>query len=165
MSHFFATCEQVLSALHVAVKWNDRYSVSAWTICQAKENYVGSHYKNLPGTSTVQPADALAFPFPPLPSKEAELANPAEFIYLDQGAVLQAGVLDMRRAMEVIAEALVLFEEGKCRQPHKVVLRDGEDITCEERGRINALFALIHGRVRAMGMKWIASFPKNRAQG
>ena len=86
----------------------------------------------------------------------------ARFVYLDQQAVLQAGVLDMRRATAVIAEVLALFEKGKCRQPHKVVLRDEDDVSSEARGRINGLFASIKGEVPAMGMKWIASFPANR---
>jgi N-[(2S)-2-amino-2-carboxyethyl]-L-glutamate dehydrogenase len=94
-----------------------------------------------------------------------DASSSAEFLYLDQQTVLQADVLDMCRAMDVIAEALCLFETGHCRQPHKIVLRDGEDVSCEVRGRINGLFASIDGRVRAMGMKWIASFPANRARG
>ena len=94
-----------------------------------------------------------------------EAFNPAEFLYLNQETVLQSDVLNMCRAMDVIAEALCLFETGQCRQPHKVVLRDGDDVSCEIRGRINGLFASIRGSTRAMGMKWIASFPANRARG
>jgi ornithine cyclodeaminase len=94
-----------------------------------------------------------------------EACDSAEFLYLDQQTVLQADVLDMCRAMDVIAEALCLFETGQCRQPHKVVLRDGDDVACEVRGRINGLCASIGGPLRAMGMKWIASFPANRARG
>src|SRR5438477_608219 len=48
----------------------------------------------------------------PAPSKAAT------FIYLDQQAVLQADVLNMHSATRVIAEALSLFETGKCRQPY-----------------------------------------------
>ncbi len=94
-----------------------------------------------------------------------DASRSAEFLYLDQQAVLQADVLDMRLAVDVISEALSLFETGKCRQPHKVVLRGGDDVASEERGRINGLFALFGGKMRAMGMKWIASFPANRARG
>lgn len=89
----------------------------------------------------------------------------AEFLYLDQDAVLAADVLDMPRAIEVLAEAQTLFEMGQCRQPHKVVLRDGDDATCEERGRLNALCASIGRPVRAVGMKWVSSFPANLARG
>lgn len=97
--------------------------------------------------------------------RKADRSSSAEFVYLDQQGVLQADVLDMRRAVDVIAEALSLFETGQCRQPQKVVLRDGDNAGCEERGRINGLFARIGGKVPAMGMKWIASFPANRARG
>src|SRR5438477_7688749 len=93
------------------------------------------------------------------------LSNSARFAYLDQQAVLQADVLNMCRASHVIAEVLSLFELGKCRQPHKIVLRDGDDVSSEERGRINGLFASIGGERPALGMKWIASFPANRARG
>lgn len=89
----------------------------------------------------------------------------ADFVFLDQNAVLAADVLNMRRAMDVIAETLALLEQGECRQPHKVVLRHGEDASCEEQGRINGLFAYVGGNIRAMGMKWIASFPANRKLG
>jgi ornithine cyclodeaminase/alanine dehydrogenase-like protein (mu-crystallin family) len=89
----------------------------------------------------------------------------ARFVYLSQQAVLQADVLNMCHAMDVIAETLVLFEKGECRQPHKIVLRDGEDVSSEENGRINGLFASIRGQAPAIGMKWIASFPANRARG
>ncbi len=90
---------------------------------------------------------------------------PAEFLYLDQAAVLAADVLDMQRAMSIIAEALTLYETGQCRQPHKVVLRDTDDPRSEDNGRINGLFALLGSNVRAIGMKWIASFPANLARG
>jgi 2,3-diaminopropionate biosynthesis protein SbnB len=92
-------------------------------------------------------------------------AAAVEFLYLDQAAVLEAGVLDMNRAMAVVGEALMLLEQGECRQPHKVVLRYGESAEAEARGRINGLCAYIGGNMHAMGMKWIASFPANRERG
>jgi len=90
---------------------------------------------------------------------------PAEFLYLDQTAVLDAGVLDMGRAMRVVGEALALYERGCCRQPHKVVLRDEEDPASEERGRFNGLFASFNGTRQIAGMKWIGSVPANRERG
>lgn len=86
----------------------------------------------------------------------------ADFLYLDQNAVLAAGVLDMPAAMEAVGEAFALYELGKCRQPFKVVLRDGDTAECEEYGRFNGLFAIIGSPPRAMGVKWIGSFPHNR---
>jgi ornithine cyclodeaminase/alanine dehydrogenase-like protein (mu-crystallin family) len=88
-----------------------------------------------------------------------------EFLYLDQEMVLAADLLDMSRAMEVVGQGQALFAQGKVRDPHKVVLRDGDGAECEERGRFNALCALIDGPVREVGMKWIGSFPANRARG
>ena len=103
----------------------------------------------------------------PLALHESQLTAPsaAEFLYLDQSAVVAAGVLDMERAFDVIAEALTLLELGKCVQPHKVVVRDREDAESENNGRFNALFASIKGSRPAVGMKWIGSFPANRSQG
>src|SRR5581483_392407 len=75
------------------------------------------------------------------------------------------GILDMRRAFDVIQEALILLELGKCVQPHKVVLRDEERVESEDRGRFNALFASLKGHRPAVGMKWIGSFPANRSLG
>lgn len=67
--------------------------------------------------------------------------------------------------MEVVGQAQALFVQGQVRQPHKVVLRNGDTVESEEHGRFNALFASIGGPVRAMGMKWIGSFPANRQRG
>jgi ornithine cyclodeaminase/alanine dehydrogenase-like protein (mu-crystallin family) len=95
----------------------------------------------------------------------AEIPRTVEFLYLDQDAVLAADLLDMPRAMEVVGQAQALFVQGEVRHPHKVVLRQGDTAESEERGRFNALFASIGGPVRAMGMKWIGSFPANRERG
>ncbi len=89
----------------------------------------------------------------------------AEFLYLDQAAVLKADGLDMPRAMRVISDALCLFENGQCVQPFKVVLRDEEDPRSEELGRYNGLCASIKGADPAVGVKWIGSYPANRASG
>jgi ornithine cyclodeaminase len=79
--------------------------------------------------------------------------------------VLNAGVLDMPRAMEVVGGALAAYELGKVRQPSKMVLRKGEDARSEVNGRINGLCAFLDDDTRSMGMKWVASFPKNRDDG
>ncbi len=103
----------------------------------------------------------------PKPETSEVSNNPraVEFLYLDQEAVLEAGLLDMPRAMEVVGRAQALFVQGQVRHPHKVVLRQGDTAESEEQGRFNALFAAIGGPVRAMGMKWIGSFPANRGRG
>jgi ornithine cyclodeaminase len=89
----------------------------------------------------------------------------ADFLYLDQSAVLHAGVLDMPRAMRVVGEALSQFSAGNCRQPHKVVLRGEDTPQSEDLGRFNGLFGSIGTPARAVGMKWIASYPANRSRG
>lgn len=93
------------------------------------------------------------------------MPTPAELHFLDQAAVLAADVLDMPRAIDVVSEALGLFESGQCVQPYKVVLRDGEDARSEEAGRFNGLCASIKGARPAIGFKWIGSYPSNRASG
>ena len=95
----------------------------------------------------------------------SEKSGTVEFLYLDQDAVLAAGLLDMPRAMEVVGQAQALFVQGQVRHPHKVVLRQGDTAEFEEQGRFNALFASIGTPVSAMGMKWIGSFPANRKRG
>jgi ornithine cyclodeaminase/alanine dehydrogenase-like protein (mu-crystallin family) len=99
------------------------------------------------------------------PAEDQTMSAPAEFLYLDQTEVLNANALDMSRGFEVIADVLRLFELGECVQPPKVVLRNGEDPRCEELGRFNGLFASIKGPRPAVGMKWMGSYPANRALG
>jgi len=89
-----------------------------------------------------------------------------EFLYLDQEAVLAADVLDMRRAIHVVAGAQARSAKGDVREPHKIVLRSAETAESEPLGRFNGLAASIEAPVRsAVGMKWIASFPANRQLG
>jgi N-[(2S)-2-amino-2-carboxyethyl]-L-glutamate dehydrogenase len=92
-------------------------------------------------------------------------AGAVDFIYLDQEAVLDAGVLDMERAMQVVGRVMAAFEEGRVRQPGKVVLRKGNDSKSEVNGRINGLCAFVNHELPSMGMKWVASFPRNRERG
>lgn len=93
------------------------------------------------------------------------MTSECEFLYLDQEAVLKADVLDMARAVDVISEVLCQLETGDCIQPFKVVLRDGDDARSEESGRFNGLCASIKGARPAVGIKWIGSYPANRASG
>jgi N-[(2S)-2-amino-2-carboxyethyl]-L-glutamate dehydrogenase len=89
-----------------------------------------------------------------------------KFLYLDQESVLAADVLDMRRAMNVVAEAQARFAMGEVREPNKIVLRNADTAESEEQGRFNGLAASIGTPPRsAVGMKWIASFPANRRLG
>lgn len=91
---------------------------------------------------------------------------PGQFVYLDQGDVLEAGVLDMPQAIERIELALSLLESGDCVDPAKSVLRWSEDPAMESvRGRLNFLSAYLGGSIDSVGMKWIGSFPSNRDRG
>lgn len=98
-------------------------------------------------------------------SVNATSLRSVEFLYLDQAAVLDADVLDMPRAMDVVGRAQASFAKGEVRQPHKVVLRSGDTAESEELGRFNGLSASIGTPVQCMGFKWIGSFPANRKLG
>ena len=90
-----------------------------------------------------------------------------KFLYLDQESVLAAGVLDMRRAMEVVGAAQAQFARGEVREPNKIVLRNADSAESEDHGRFNGLAASIGAPPMrsAIGLKWIASFPANRRVG
>lgn len=96
---------------------------------------------------------------------KSRTSRAVEFLYLDQAAVLGAGVLDMRRAMDVVGCAQALFATGAVRQPHKLVLRSGDTAESEELGRFNGLAASVGVPAECVGMKWIGSFPANRRLG
>ena len=122
--------------------------------------------KVLPRESALTRVDMSSLVEPDVSARSAvKNAKAIEFLYLDQEAVLAADLLNMPRAMRVVGQAQALFVEGKVRHPHKVVLRQEDSAESEDQGRFNALFASIGGTVRAMGMKWIASFPANREHG
>jgi ornithine cyclodeaminase/alanine dehydrogenase-like protein (mu-crystallin family) len=92
-------------------------------------------------------------------------APAAEVLFLNQEAMLAAGVLDMPRAMAAVAEALVEWEHGRARVPHKLAMRAGGDAHSEQQWRINGLCAALGEPARWLGIKWIASFPPNRGHG
>lgn len=100
-----------------------------------------------------------------MPNPAAGLRAQAEWLYLDQRSVLAAGALEMPQALAAVREALCLLQQGDCRQPPKLVLREDDTAESEARGRINALCASLGRPVRALGLKWIASFPNNRSLG
>ncbi len=103
------------------------------------------------------------FTTPPEPLNVS--SDRAGFLYLDQEAVLAAGVLDMHRAIAVVGAAQAKFARGEVREPHKVVLRDADNAECEEQGRFNGLAASIGMPPECLGLKWVASFPANRRLG
>jgi len=137
------------------------------SIAEGEESLSMTTVQTMPERNTAK----LALEDPPFVAPVAAtpgvVKNPKtiEFLYLDQDAVLAADLLDMPRAMKVVGQAHALFAQGEVRHPHKVVLRQGDTAESEAQGRFNALFAAIGGPVRAMGMKWIGSFPANRERG
>src|ERR1700730_1883326 len=114
--------------------------------------------------TTLLPPTSMQIEVLPLIST-ALLSKTVEFLYLDQEAMIAAGVLNMRQAIDVVGQAQALLAEGLVRQPHKVVLRNEETAQSEEEGRFNGLCASIGVPPRSMGMKWIGSFPANRERG
>src|SRR5258708_38927810 len=100
-----------------------------------------------------------------LPLISTAPSKTVEFLYLDQETMIAAGVLNMPQAIDVVGQAQALLAEGLVRQPHKVVLPNEETAQSEEEGRFNGLCASIGVPPRAMGMKWIGSFPANRERG
>src|ERR1700730_1374492 len=114
--------------------------------------------------TTLLPPTSMQIEVLPLIST-ALLSKTVEFLYLDQEAMIAAGVLNMRQAIDVVGQAQASLAEGLVRQPHKVVLRNEETAQSEEAGRFNGLCASIGVPPRSMGMKWIGSFPANRERG
>ena len=92
--------------------------------------------------------------------------TPGEFLYLDQQDVIAADGLNMPRAIERVEKAVALMHAGDAVDPPKSVLRWSDDPEMEAvRGRINFLSAYLGGEIGALGMKWVGSFPTNRARG
>lgn len=92
-------------------------------------------------------------------------AGAAEWLYLDQDAILAADGLNMTAAMQAVEAGLCQWENGQCRQPHKLVLRQQENAAAEAAGRCNGLCASLGEPPTHVGMKWIASYPDNPARG
>jgi 2,3-diaminopropionate biosynthesis protein SbnB len=92
--------------------------------------------------------------------------TPGEFLYLDQQDVIDADGLNMPRAIERVEMAVSLMHAGDAVDPPKSVLRWSEDPDMEAvRGRVNFLSAYLGGDINALGMKWVGSYPTNRASG
>ena len=144
-----------------------RRRVRDWSALDLDQESIYMRTQTQQGGPTLAVASANVLHFGAKIATEAVLESPntVEFLYLDQSAVLAADLFNMSRAMEVVGQAQALFAEGKVRHLHKVVLRQDDTVESEERGRFNALFASIGGPMRAVGMKWIGSFPANRGLG
>lgn len=82
-------------------------------------------------------------------------------LFLSQQDVLNAGVLDMERAISLMEETYALHWRGKTVMPPKAVIRWGDVDSEWEMGRINALPGWLDGNAPVAGIKWIAVSPEN----
>lgn len=80
-------------------------------------------------------------------------------LYLGEEHIRQLG-MPWSKLMDVVEGAISLIDDGDYAQPLKPYLRYGNP-----RNRIITMPAYIGGSVQAAGIKWIASFPGNIAEG
>lgn len=85
-------------------------------------------------------------------------------LFLSQKDVLDAGILDMERAVPLMEEAYALHWQGKTVMPPKGVIRWGDVDSEWKMGRINALPGWIGGEHPMAGIKWITVSPENGAR-
>ena len=93
------------------------------------------------------------------------MAN-VEVLFLNNKAMEDAGVLDMKKAIQDVERAYMLNNKGDVINPGKCVLRWGKTTEDENvLGRINAMPGYIGGEYDMAGIKWIGSGPQNYKQG
>jgi ornithine cyclodeaminase len=87
-----------------------------------------------------------------------------EVLWLSQEEVVAAGGLDMEATMVTLEQVFRLHGTGDCVLPNKIVL-EWDMGASEESGmkkdHINFMPAYIGGRINALGIKGVASFPRN----
>ena len=81
-------------------------------------------------------------------------------LLLSQKDVVDAGVLDMAKAVPLMEKVYALHWKGDDVIPQKGVIRWGGTESEWVKGRINALPAWIGGDIRTGGIKWIAVCPE-----
>ena len=87
-------------------------------------------------------------------------------IFLNNKAMEQEGVLDMKKAMQDVEKTYMLNWKGDVINPGKCVLRWGKTVEDENvLGRINAMPGYIGGEYDMAGIKWIGSGPMNYKEG
>ncbi len=79
-----------------------------------------------------------------------------QFTYLSQEALLQAGCLDFRLAIETAEQALIAHQKGDVIYPDKTV----QIFNQETQERINCLPATLKAE-KICGVKWVSVFPPN----
>jgi ornithine cyclodeaminase len=89
-----------------------------------------------------------------------------DIIFLNNKAMEELGVLDMRAVMHDVERVYVLNREGDVIAPGKCVMRWGKTTEDENTlGRINAMPGYIGGEYNMAGIKWIGSGPQNYKKG
>lgn len=87
-------------------------------------------------------------------------------IFLNNKAMVDLGVLDMKLSIKDVENAYVLNCKGEVISPGKCVVRWGKTVEDENiLGRINAMPGYIGGEYDMAGIKWIGSGPMNYKKG
>ncbi len=90
----------------------------------------------------------------------------ANVVFLNNKAMEELGVLDMKAVMHDVERVYVINREGDVIAPGKCVMRWGKTTEDENTlGRINAMPGYIGGEYDMAGIKWIGSGPQNYKKG
>ena len=90
----------------------------------------------------------------------------ADLLFLNNKAMEELGVLDMKQVMHDVERVYVLNHQGDVIAPGKCVMRWGKTVEDENTlGRINAMPGYIGGEYDMAGIKWIGSGPQNYKKG
>ncbi len=90
----------------------------------------------------------------------------ADIIFLNNKAMEELGVLDMKEAMSDAEKVYAINNRGDVIAPGKCVMRWGKTVEDENTlGRINAMPGYIGGEYDMAGIKWIGSGPQNYKKG
>lgn len=89
-----------------------------------------------------------------------------DILFLNNKAMVAAGVEDMVAAMEDVEQVYSLTQKDENINPGKCVLRWGKTVEDENvMGRINAMPGYVGGKYDMAGIKWIGSGPMNYKKG
>jgi len=89
-----------------------------------------------------------------------------DILFLNNQAMVAAGVEDMVAAMEDVEQVYSLTQKDENINPGKCVLRWGKTVEDENvMGRINAMPGYVGGKYDMAGIKWIGSGPMNYKKG
>ncbi|UCC61726.1 MAG: ornithine cyclodeaminase, partial [Anaerolineae bacterium] len=89
------------------------------------------------------------------------MSKKVEVLWLSQGDVIAAGGLDMAATMDDVEEVFRLHGRGDYVLPEKIVLEWQERPPDGKENHVNIMPGYVGGRFNAVGLKTIASFPRN----